>query len=330
MLLAILAVAAVVACTSPETDKGTVIFGDLDWPSAQLQNRIAQYLVEFGYGYSTDVKFGSTLPLFEDLENGVTHVAMEIWLPNQEEEWGLAIAEGAVISLGKSLGTDWQSAFVIPAYLQEQYPDLDNVEDLKEQKYKDLFKTAETGNKARLVSCGIGWACEGENAAQIQGHGLEEHVRIVNAADGDALNSDLVNAYERRDPWLGYQWGTNQPALTLDLVRLEEPPYNHECYYTTYACAYEDATILVAVNSDLLSAAPEVIEMLRRWDFNVETYKAAVQWQAQNPEAGNAATALWWLRGNESVWSAWVTADAAESVKAALADGDEPEGWPDY
>ena len=333
MFLAIMAMITVVACTSsgeaPDGPKETIILADLDWRSAQLQNRIAQYLVEFGYGYPTDVKFGSTLPSFEDLENGAIQVSMEIWLPNQEVEWGLAIAEGSVLSLGKSLGSDWQSAFVIPAYLQEQYPDLDSVEDLKEQKYKDLFKTADTGDKARLVSCGLGWACEAENAAQIQGYELEEHVHIVNPVDGDALNSDLLGAYERQEPWLGYQWGTNDLAITLDLVRLEEQAYTHECYFTTSACAYEDATILVAVNSDLLSAAPDVIQMLRKWDFNVEEYKAAFQWQVQNPNSDNAATALWWLRDNEAVWTTWVTADAAEGVKAALADGDEPEGWPE-
>ena len=105
-------------------------FGDLNWASALLQNRIAQFIVEFGYGYPTDVKFGATLPLFEGLKNGDTNVTMEIWLPNQDEAWEKARSEGAVLSVGKSLGSDWQSAFVIPAYLQEQYPDLDSVEDL--------------------------------------------------------------------------------------------------------------------------------------------------------------------------------------------------------
>ena len=77
---------------------------------------------------------------------------MEIWLPNQIEAGHEAINNGEVVSVGASLGSDWQSSFVIPAYLQEQYPELDNVEDLKDQQYKDLFKTAETGDKARIVS----------------------------------------------------------------------------------------------------------------------------------------------------------------------------------
>ena len=110
---------------APEGPKETIIFGDLNWSSALLQNRIAQYIVEKGYGYPTDVKFGATLPLFQGLKNGDTDVTMEIWLPNQNEAWNAAREEGAVLSVGQSLGKDWQSAFVIPAYLQEQYPDLD-------------------------------------------------------------------------------------------------------------------------------------------------------------------------------------------------------------
>ena len=313
----------------PEGPKETIIFGDLNWSSALLQNRIAQYIIEHGYGYPTDVKFGATLPLFEGLKRGDTDVTMEIWLPNQDEAWNKAREEGAVLSVGKSLGSDWQSAFVIPAYLQEQYPDLDSIDDLTDPQYKDLFTTTETGDKARLVSCVIGWACEGVNAAQVEGYGLSDHVQIVNPGDGAALNADLYGAYEREEPWLGYQWGTNDPALKLDLVRLEEPAYSDECWFTTKACAYEDATILIAVNPDLPGEAPDVVEMLRNWDFNIEIYKAVVQWQDANPDVDTKTTTLWWLNENQDIWSQWVTDQAEANIVAALAAGEEAEGWPD-
>jgi len=313
----------------PEGPKETVIFGDLNWSSALLQNRIAQYIVEHGYGYPTDVKFGATLPLFQGLQNGDTHVAMEIWLPNQNAAWNEAREEGAVLSVGQSLGKDWQSAFVIPAYLQEQYPELDSVEDLKDPQYKELFATADTGGKARLVSCIIGWACEEVNARQVEGYGLLDHVEIITPGDGAALNADLYGAYEREEPWLGYQWGTNDPALVLDLVRLEEPAYTDECWYTTGACAYQDATVLIAVNPDLPENAPDVIGMLRNWDFNIEIYKEVARWQQANPDADLKATAMWWLNTNDDIWGDWVTNDAEASIKAALAAGEEAEGWPD-
>lgn len=314
---------------APEGPKETIVFSDLNWASAQIQNRVAQYLVEKGYGYPTDVVFGSTLPLFQGLRNGDTHVTLEIWLPNQIEAWTEAINNGEVVSVGASLGSDWQSSFVIPAYLQEQYPDLDNVEDLKDQQFKDLFKTAETGDKARIVACVIGWACEEVGAQQLVGYDLNDHVEVINAGDSAALNADLYGAYEREEPWLGYQWGTNEPALVLDLVRLEEPAYSEACWLTDKACAYQDATILIAVHPDLPAAAPDVIEMLRKWDFNIDLYKQVAAWQRDNPDVDYNATALWWLNSFQNVWGEWVTADAKASVQAALAAGETPDGWPD-
>ena len=321
-------VTRVVEVMAPEGPKETIIFSDLNWSSAQVQNRIAQYIVEKGYGYPTDVKFGSTLPLFQGLRGGDTHVTMEIWLPNQDEAWMEAQSAGEVVPIGESLGKDWQSAFVIPAYLQEQYPDLDNVDDLKDQQYKDLFKTAETGDKARLVSCVIGWACETVNAAQVEGYGLSDHVDVINPGDGAALNADLYGAYEREEPWLGYQWGTNDPALLLDLVRLEEPAYSDECWFTTKACAYEDATILIAVHPDLPVRAPNVVNMLRAWDFNIGVYKEVAAWSSANPDAKTTDAAIWWLNNNADMWSGWVTDEAAEGIQAALSAGEEAEGWP--
>ena len=306
----------------------TIIFSDLNWTSAQVQNRIAQYIVDKGYGYPTDVVFGSTLPLFNGLRNGDTDVTMEIWLPNQDEAWMEAQAGGEVVSIGESLGKDWQSAFVIPAYLQEQYPDLDSVEDLKMDKYKALFATAETGGKARLVSCVIGWACEAVNASQIMGYGLDDHVHVVNPGDGAASNADLYGKYEKMEPWLGYQWGTNDPPLLLDLVRLEEPAYSDECWFTTKACGYEDATILIAVRPEILSRAPDVVSMLRNWGFDLNRYKTVAAWQSENMDATVNDAALWWLNSNVDVWSGWVTEDAASAISTALMANEVPEGWP--
>ena len=182
------------------------------------------------------------------MRRGDIDVTMEIWLPNQDEAWNEARAAGEVLSVGLSLGSDWQSSFVIPAYLQEQYPDLDSVDDLKDDKFKSLFATAETGGKARLVSCVIGWACEDVNLAQVKGYGLEGHLHLINPGDSAAADADIYGAFEKKEPWLGYQYGTSAPALKLDLVRLQEPEYSDECWFTTKACGYKDAQILIAVH----------------------------------------------------------------------------------
>ena len=112
-------------------------------------------------------------------------------------------------------------------------------------------------------------------------------------------------------------------------MRLEEPAYSDECWFTTKACAYEDATILIAVNPDLPGEAPDVVQMLRNWDFNIDIYKAVVQWQDANPDVDNNTTALWWLNENRDIWSGWVTDEAEANIATALSNGDEAAGWPD-
>ena len=339
ILILLLAIIVTVACvpaeqttsgetTAPAPSIETIVFSDLNWTSAQVQNRVAQYIVEKGYGYATDVVFGGTLPLFQGLRRGDTHVTLEIWLPNQIDAWNEALEAGEVVEIGESLGKDWQSAFVIPAYLQEQYPELDSIDDLKDEQFKQLFATTETGGKARLVSCVIGWSCEEVNAAQITGYDLTDHVHVVNPGDGAALNADLYGAYEKGEPWLGYQWGTNEPALVLDLVRLEEPAYSDECWDANKACAYQDASILVAVHPDLIEGAPDIVEMLRAWGFNIEVYGEVAAWMKDTGVSSANDAALWWLNDKSEIWSAWVTDDAADAIKAALAANEIPEGWP--
>ena len=317
----------------------TVIFSDLNWPSAMVQNRIAQYILEKGYGYPTDVVLGATLPLLQGLRRGDTHVTMEIWLPNQNDAWVDALAEGSVQEVGFSLGADWQSAFVIPRYLQEQYPDLDSVEDLKDPQYQELFVRPESEGKAFLVTCVVGWACEGVNDAQILAYGLTDHVFVSRPGDGATANADLYGKYERQEPWLGYQWGTNNPALVLDLVALEEPAFNEECWIglqayvsdgtpPTAGCGYRDSEIKIAVRTELIESAPELIAMFRNWSFDIPEYGTVVAWQGDNPNADTNDSALWWLINNEDEWSTWVTDEAAEAIRAALAANEIPDGWP--
>ena len=312
----------------PEGPKDTIVFSDLNWTSAQVQNRVAQYIVEHGYGYPTDVVFGGTLPLFQGLRGGDTHVTMEIWLPNQSEAWNEALGNGEVVPIGASLGKDWQSTFVIPAYLQEEHPDLDHVDDLKDPKYQELFATDDSRGKARLVGCVPGWSCELVNDAQIEGYGLTDYLHVIKPGSQDAMFAELYGAYEKQEPWLGYMWGTGDPALLLDLALLEETPYSDECWYTTQACAFEDANILIAVHPSLPVRAPDVIDFLRNWDFNIAVYKGVAQWTEQNDATAEEAAFNWLMEEGET-WSAWVSADAADAVQAALDAGLDAEGWPE-
>lgn len=306
------------------------------WDSVTTQVQLAKYIAENGYGYPTSGggsnQWRGAEAIIEGLSNSSTSVEMEFWLTNYsswEGLWNEALQRGEIYSPGASIRPNWQSAFVIPKYLQEQYPELDSVEDLKDDKYKALFATSETGGKARLMSCAVIWACEELNAKQIEGYGLSDHVKIVNPDDGAAHFADISNAYERREPWLGYQWATSESALLYDLVRLSEPAYSPECWQTDMACAYEDSTVLIGISYDLLNTAPDFVDALRKWDFNIDAvYSPIYRWQYLHPNASAEDVVVCWMK-NSGIWKNWVTEEAAASIQAALNARGTPAGWCD-
>ena len=336
LAVTLLALLIVAACTMPaampgdgaampaemeeemEEMKETIVFSDLNWTSAQVQNRIAQYILEHGYGYPTDVILGATLPNFQGLQKGDIHVTMEIWLPNQDIGWEKALEIGDVVDVGFSLVGDWQSTFVVPQYVADANPGLKTPQDLLKPEYQELFATPDSRGKARLVACVIGWSCEVVNSQQIEAYELSDGLHVINPGSQDAMFAEIYGAYEKGEPWLGYMWGTADPALKLDLVRLEEPPFTEECWENDKACAFGDSIVKLAVHKSLPERAPEVVEMLSNWAFSIDLYKGVFLWIDANPGSEPAEAALWFLNNNK-VWESWVTPEAAAAVNAALA-----------
>ena len=179
------------------------------------------------------------------------------------------------------------------------------------------------------MACVPGWSCEAVNDAQIEGYGLTDFLHVIKPGSQDPMFAEVNGAYERQEPWLGYMWGTGDPALMLDLVLLDETAYTDECWHTTKACGFEDATILIAVDPGLPARAPEVIEFLKNWDFNINVYKGVALWMGVNPDATTEDAAIAWLEDNSPMWSTWVPADAASAVNSALAADEKADGWPD-
>lgn len=306
--------ALVMAACGGSDEKEPVIFSDLNWPSAEIQARVAAYIVEHGYGYPTELVPGDTVSLWQALVNNDTHVTMEIW-PAQQE-WLLDVDEGTLVALGTSLDTGWE-AWVIPQYLKDENPGLVSVTDLPE--YADLFVTADSQGKARFVTCLPGWACEQVNAAKIEAYGLTDSVDLLNPGSGAGLFADLEAAYAKGDPWVGYMWHPTPLSVRLDLYILEEPAYSDECWSTDKACAYPEAKVLIMVNNSLAERAPEVVEFLENWTFKAADQVATELWMTENNE-DSVVGALWYLRTYRETWASFLPDEIAEKVDAALAD----------
>ena len=310
----------------PEREKRELVFGGLGWDSALVQNGVARYIVEHGYGYPTSQIEGQTVPLFQGLRKGDIDITMEIWLPNQNAVWNEAVKAGEVIPVGRSLEDNWQSTFVIPGYVQDANPGLVNVQDLKKDEYKALFAQADSGGKAVLIGCIAAWSCRGVNEGQLDAYELRDHVELRDPGTSGALAAAIEGAYLKEEPILFYYWGPTKLASDLDMRLLEQPdPSTCPDNDPVHGCEFPAAQIMIAMNTSLVDEAPELIGFFRNWDWSAVNQLAADGWYAENKdnydtsEEAYSATGVWYLKNNDG-WKTWVPADVLANVEAALAN----------
>lgn len=312
-IVSVAALATVALSCQSEEPKEEVIFVDLNWDSAFIQTHMASLIVEHGYGYPTSKVPGDTVRIFPALQSGSAHVAMETWVTNAQEAYDKAQAEGYMVRAGDNLQDNWQG-WVVPQYVKDANPGLVSIADIEE--HKDLFATAETGDKARFVTCIPGWGCEEINAAKFESYDMLDYLYPFNPGSQEAMFADLVSTYNRGEPWLGYLWNPSPPALGLDLYVLEEPEYSEECWDTTHACAYPVADIGIVAAASLRERAPELMEFFGSYEFTSEDLAPIMDWMSETDE-GPEAGAVWYLL-NQDGWKSAVPADVAEKVTTAL------------
>ncbi len=305
----------------PAAGKPTIVFSDLNWQSARIQNRIAMFIVEHGYGYPVDTIPGETQVLWENLLDGDSLVTMEVWLPNQQKAWDEAILDGAVIPLGTSLDANWQG-FVVPTYILRRNPLMD-VGDITDEDFIHLFvapgKELEREPKAVFMTCPVDTECHDINLAKLKAYKIADDLEIIVPTSFGALQDSLERAYQNQRPWVGYMWGPSRLSEELDLTILNEPKYSEGCWATTKGCAYPTARVLVAVHPSMLEIAPDVVRFLRRWDFTARRLIGSEKWMEDN-NATVEETAIFFLKTWPSNWTKWVPNDVAQRVQAALAE----------
>lgn len=315
--------------TVPEDDgdKETIKLGDLNWGSAHFQSAMAKIMIEEGYGYDVELVAGATLPLFEAVSAGDIDIFLEGWLQNQQEAVDAALAEGTVEMLGILNNDNWQSCFVIPTYVIEgdsergiepMAPNLNTVQDLADPAMVDLFENPENPGKGLLLNGPAGWSAEVILPQQVAAYGLTDDYDIVNAGSQEGLFASLTGAYEKGDPWLGYLWGPTWIAGKLDLTLLEEPAHDPQVWEENYACAWPSVDLFIAVHAGFSEEFPEITDMLSKWKMDTATLGSALAYQ--DLTGGEPVdVAIWFLKNREDLWAQFVSADAAEKIKEAVA-----------
>jgi glycine betaine/proline transport system substrate-binding protein len=311
-----------------EEEKPTLKFSDLNWGSAHFQSEMAKIIAEKGYGYTVELVPGATIPLTQGLRTGDIDVMIEGWYQNQKEAVDAGIEAGEIEMLGYLNDDNWQSGFVIPTYVVEgdsargidpMAPNLKTVYDLEDPEMMELFANPENKDKGLILNGPPGWECEIVVPLQIEAYGLAEEYDTLNAGSSEGLFASLKGAYDKGEPWLGYLWGPTWIAGALDLTLLEEPAYDEDVWNDNYACGWPSVDLFVAAHSGFTDQAPDLAEMFGKWELNTAILDEVLAYMYETGGEPIDA-AIWFLKNKETIWTKFVTSEAAEKVQEAVAD----------
>jgi len=336
LLAAVLAFSLLAGCggeaaEDESEEKPLIRFHDGQWESLWIENAIAQYIVENGYGYPTETVVLDTTVMQVSLSKGEIHVDMEMWHQNYEEWFEENIANGNLIKCADILEGGPQF-FMIPQWVHEEYG-INTIDDMKE--HWELFKDPEDYTKGAFINCKIGWQCGAINKVKLKAYGLDEYYNIIDTGSGGAMVAAYTGAMKKHDPVFGYYWAPTALMGMYDWYVLEEPEYDEAVWSDIIAalddeslrpvaagCAYESKPLANIIWSGLRDKAPDVVAFLEKYVVGLDRVNKAAAWSLENEISEYEKTAIWFLREYDSLWKTWVTTDAYNKIKNALAEED--------
>lgn len=277
-----------------------------DWTGGAVMCEIIHKILENEMGYKIKrITMPSGPSVSEGIRGGDLDYACETWpsYSTTKEKYVTEFGgDGTVMKFADS-GVVGVSSYYVPRYMVEgdgaTAPDLNTWENMN--KYSDLFKTLETGDKGRLIGCPVAaWECEDTKRMELLGL----NYAVTELGSEAAHWAEIQAAYKRKEPFIAYAWEPHWIHASLDLVKVALPPHSDEKWPGTGWAT--DITYNYG-SPKMVEDHPKVVELIKNFRLTNEMQAPmilAIDVDGKDMEA----VVDEWLANNESTWKAWLPA----------------------
>ena len=309
---------------------GAVTIASMNWASAELMASVDKIILDKGYGCDVSVVPGDTMPTFTSMnEKGRPDVAPELWVNAVRNPLAKAMKEGRLHSLNDGPITGLGEGWWIPPHTAKKHPELKTVLDIL--KRPDLFPYQEDKSKGAFVGCPAGWGCQLTNANLFRAFEMEKKGWVlVDPGSAAGLDGSLAKAVERGQNWFGYYWSPTALAGKYSLVKIPfGVPFagsdnwdgcivkpEQECA-DPKPSAWTKSEVHTVVSENFSKSGGVALDYLKARVFPGAIMNGMLAYMQEEKASGEDA-AVEFLRKHESIWTKWVSADAAAKVKASL------------
>ncbi len=273
-----------------------------EWTGQHVSTHVGGSMLEAA-GYRVEYVTAGYMNMYQAMEDGELHAALEIWSSNVSEDYSKKVAAGGVVELG-DLELVAKEGIAYPSHVADICPGLPAWEALTD--CASQFATAETLPMGRLVDYPAEWGTPGADRMV----GLALPFRAVPAGSEGALVAELRASTERKSPLLITFWQPHWAMSAYDVRFVDLPIGEDACFEdpswgpnpdAVNDCDFAPSRIFKAGWSGMQEKWPAAFEILSNYTLSVEDQQpmmGAIDVDGGSVEEVVAA----WMTANEDRW----------------------------
>ncbi|MDN5852489.1 MAG: ABC transporter substrate-binding protein [Actinomycetia bacterium] len=269
------------------------------WVGYEASAHVVGRVLETELGCEVEYKNLKEEISWQGFGKGTVDIVIEDW-GHPELEKKYIEGDGSAVDFGPQ-GNIGQIGWFVPPWLAEKYPDITNWKNLN--KYADMFKTSESGDKGQLLDGDPSFVTNDEALVK----NLDLDYKVVYAGSEAALITAFRQAEEQKEPLIGYFYSPQWFLAEVPLVKVDLPKYTEGCDSdpAKVACDYPETVLKKVVASDFANSDSPAVDVVKnfKWtnDDQNEVAKSIAQDKMDPDDAADQ-----WIEANQAKVDAWL------------------------
>lgn len=223
------------------------------------------------------------------------------------EDWGHPALEKKYIEGDKTAidagpnGNVGQIGWFVPPWMAEKYPDITDWKNLN--KYADMFKTSESGDKGQLLDGDPSYVTNDEALVK----NLKLNFKVVYAGSEAALITGFRQAEKNKKPMIGYFYEPQWFLSEVPLVKVNLPPYKEGCDADPekVACDYAKTDLKKIVATKFSESGSPAYDVVKNFSWTNDDQNIVAKYIAEDKMDADEA-AKKWIADNPDKVDAWL------------------------
>ena len=122
----------------------------------------------------------------------------------------------------------------------------------------------------------------------------------------------LSAAYQKGEPWVGYNWEPTWIMGMYDMTLLGDSEYNAEDYENGVG-SFPSVNVMVNSTTEFVEEYPEIADFLKNYSTSSALTSEALGYMMESEVEADEA-AIWFLNDHEEVWKPMVSDEAYSKI----------------